>query len=70
MKDAKERKERNMTINAMTIRMYVTSDYSAEFIHRTRGCVHSKGVRMKIGWLIMRIGGWIMFGKNWEFEKI
>ena len=59
-----------MTINAMTIRMYVTSDCRAEFIHRTRGCAHSKGVRMKIGWLFMRIGGWIMFGKNWEFEKI
>ena len=62
--------KRNLTINAMTIRMYVTSDCRADFVHRTREGVHSKGVRMKIGWLIMRIGGFVMFGRNWEFEKI
>ena len=59
-----------MIINAMTIRMYVQSDCRAEFTHRTMGGVHSKGFRMRLGWLIMRIGGYIMFGRNWRFEKV
>lgn len=59
-----------MTINSMTIRMYCQSDTRAEFTHRTVNGVHSKGFRMRFGWLFMRLGAWIMFGRNWEFEKV
>ena len=51
-----------MTFNSITIRTY-TSD--GDYIHRSPNGIKSSGIRLRIGWFIMRIGAKIMFNSQW-----
>ena len=57
-----------MIIHGMTIRLYLTSSDRTDILYRSPEHRKSCGIRMKIGWNILRVGAWIMFGRKWTGE--
>ena len=57
-----------MIVHGMTIRLYLTMSEQTDMLFRSPEHRKSSGWRMRIGWNILRIGAWIMFGKKWAVE--